>query len=517
MVGQEQLQVIMCAAESVPFVKVGGLGDMVGSLSKALGQFGVRVSIILPAYKSIHHEQYGLHRSPNLPQFSIPFGADLLPVEVFQSRMPGTEIEVYFLRCGQYFDREGIYDDPGTREGYTDNMQRFVAFMKAAIQLSPRLGAPPDIFHCHDLHTGLIPALLRINHKEDPFWSHTGILFTLHNLAYQGVYPKESLYWAGIDSSHFYPGSAFEYWGQTNFLKAGIEYADSLNTVSRAYASEIQSGAEFGHGLEGLLRRREADLTGIVNGIDCEVWNPETDLFIPAHFSQRDLSGKSVCKAEVQRAFGLPQVGPRTPLIGILSRLVDQKGFDLIQDAISELTHCNLQLAVLGIGQQKYQDLFKDIARSCPEKISARFEFDNRLAHLIEAGCDMFLMPSRFEPCGLNQLYSLRYGTVPVVRATGGLADTVIDYNPTTQEGTGFTFISYSARAMMESLRRALDAYADPQCWHGIMLRGMDQDWSWVVPARKYLQLYEEISRRKRLQVSHTPSFLKTRSETPEE
>jgi len=345
------------------------------------------------------------------------------------------------------------------------------------------------------MHTGLIPGLLRTNHHDDPFWSRIGTLFTIHNVAYQGVYPKEALQWAGIDGRHFYPSSPFEFWGKTNFMKAGIEYADFLNTVSETYALEIQSSPEYGYGLEGLLGRRSKHLIGIMNGIDYEVWNPETDPFIAAHFSDKDLSGKAVCKAELQKAFGLPQAGAGAPVIGIVSRLVEQKGFDLLQEAVPAIGELNLQMVVLGIGQRKYQEMFRQMAQQYPDKISVRFEFDNRLSHQIEAGCDMILMPSKYEPCGLNQLYSLRYGTVPIVRATGGLADTVTNYNALSSVGTGFTFEAYSAAEMMVAVRRALEVYARSDRWQGIVARGMSEDWSWSRSARKYIDLYWKIKR----------------------
>jgi len=466
---------------------------MVGSLSKALARLGLKVIVLMPAYKAIHHDRHGIHPCPLSPNFSIPFGKDYLSVEVFQGRVPGTEIDVYFLKCGSYFDRDGVYDDPVKREGFPDNMQRFIAFMKAAVNLLPRLGLPPDVLHCHDLHTGLIPGILRINNRNDPFWSRVGTLYTIHNAAYQGVYPKESLYWAGIEARHFYPGSPFEFWGQTNFLKVGIEYADLLSTVSRTYAKEIQSSYEYGYGLEGLLSRRKADLSGILNGIDYEVWNPEADPFIPSHFSAGDLSGKAVCKAELQKLFGLPQRS-KTPLIGIISRLVDQKGLDLVGGAISEIAQLDLQIVVLGLGQQKYHDMFIRFAQQYPQKIAVRLEFENKVSHQIEAACDMFLMPSRYEPCGLNQLYSLRYGTVPIVRSTGGLADTVTDYDLDLDRGTGFVFTDYNPAEMMRAVRRALAVYPDQQRWQRVVLRGMQHDCSWEKSAREYMQLYGKIS-----------------------
>jgi starch synthase len=354
-----------------------------------------------------------------------------------------------------------------------------------------RLRRPFDVIHCHDSHTALIPGMLRVNYRDDPVFSGTGTLLTIHNLAYQGLFPKESLAFAGIDLQHFYPLSPFEYWGQVNFMKAGIELADKVNTVSKTYSVEISTGPEFGMGLEQAVQRRKADLSGIMNGIDYDEWNPEKDPLIPAPFSVRDLSGKSKCKESLLEYFGLPHSGDRVPLMGIVSRLVDQKGFDLIAEAVEEITSLNLRLMILGMGQKKYHDLFAHIASRNPEKVGVRLAFDNRLAHQIEAGCDFFLMPSKFEPCGLNQLYSLRYGTIPIVRAVGGLADSVIDYNR--GEGTGFRFVEYKSGEMVAAIRRALTLYSDPARWRELVIRAMRQDWSWDRSAAEYLNLYQTI------------------------
>jgi starch synthase len=335
--------------------------------------------------------------------------------------------------------------------------------------------------------------MLRVNHADQPFFSRVRTLLTIHNIAYQGICSRDSLDYAGIDSSNFHPMSPFEYWGNVNFLKAGIELADGLNTVSKTYANEIQTDPELGMGLEGILIKRYKDFSGIINGIDYSEWNPETDPLIPARYSIYDLSGKGKCKKHLLQYFGLPQLRRRVPLIGIVSRLADQKGFDLIEESIQGMAALDLQLVVLGTGQKKYHDLFERIVAKYPQKIAARFSFDNRLAHMIEAGCDMFLMPSKFEPCGLNQLYSFRYGTIPIVRATGGLADTVIPYHDHDTTGTGFSFSEYASGAMMTAIKQALIAYADPDRWLDLTKRVMSQDWSWNKSAAQYVQLYQSI------------------------
>jgi starch synthase len=490
MAGNIPLRIVMLAAEASPFAKVGGLGDVVGALPKALEQLGMNPMVIIPAYRAVQTGTSDFHHCKSVSGFGIPMGSSAEHAEIFQSRMDGTGVDVYMIGSQKYFDREGIYNDPSTGEGYPDNMERFIFFMKSAIELMIRLGAPFDIIHCHDSHTALVPGLIKMNYREHPIFAGAGTLFTIHNLAYPGLYSKEALDYAGIAPEHFYPSSPFEYWGQVNFMKAGIELADKVNTVSRTYALEIRTNPEFGLGLEGVLQSRSEDLCGIMNGIDYDEWNPETDPLIPAHFSAADLSGKEKCKRSLQRHFHLP-IRKRVPLVGIVSRLADQKGFDLIAQAIKEIMAFDLQLVVLGTGQQKYHDLFRHLASDYPGKMGLRLAFDNVLAHKIEAGCDLFLMPSKFEPCGLNQLYSLRYGTIPIVRETGGLADTVIPYD--SEKGTGFSFSNYTAVEMMAAINQALKVYSDPPAWKSLMVRAMSQDWSWNKSAKEYLQLYQSI------------------------
>ena len=485
------LRVVMFAAEAAPFAKVGGLADVVGALPRALAKEGAKPAVVIPAYRSVDFSKHKIRSCAAVPGFEIPIGSVREHADVYQTTMNGSEVDVYLIGSRKYFDRDGIYDNPATLEGYADNMERFTFFMKSGLELLSRLGLPADIIHCHDSHTALIPGILNLNHRGGPPFDRAGTLLTIHNLAHQGLYPQESLVYAGIDLRHFYTGSPYEYWGRVNFMKAGIELADKVNTVSQKYAVEIQTDPEFGMGLEGVLRGRKEDLCGIVNGIDYEEWNPETDPLIPAHFSRFDLPGKAKCKEDLLRYFGLPVSRDRVPLIGIVSRLADQKGFDLIERAAAEIMALNMQLVVLGTGQKKYHDLFARISSQYAGKAGVRLAFDNELAHRIEAGCDLFLMPSKFEPCGLNQLYSLRYGTIPIVRATGGLADTVIPYGA--GKGTGFCFSGYTSGEMLTAIKKALAIYSDPVRWNNLVVRAMSQDWSWNRSAREYLQLYKRI------------------------
>jgi len=489
MIEKNPLKIAMIAAEAAPYAKVGGLGDVVGALPKALDKLGASVTVIIPGYA-------GANACPSEPcravsGFDVPMGNFTERASIFQTVMKGTSVEVYLICSSRYFDREGIYDDPFTKEGYADNMERYVFFMKAAVELLRHMNVPFDILHCHDSQTALIPALIRENYEASPFFIRLKTVFTIHNLAYQGIYPREALELAGIAPRRFYSGSPFEYWGQVNFMKAGILLADQVTTVSPTYAEEIQADAEFGMGLEGVLCERKQDLRGIINGIDYEEWDPSTDPFIAARFSSENISGKAVCKDDVLRCFNLPRPTKRTPLIGVVSRLADQKGFDLVAQAMPEIASMNMQMVVLGNGQQKYHDMFSDIAARYPDKVGVRLGYDNPLAHRIEAGCDMFLMPSKYEPCGLNQLYSLRYGAIPIVHRTGGLVDTVEPYAG--NEGTGFSFSEYSAEALLKSIREALALYATPFRWKKLTLRAMSKDWSWHNSAHRYLELYQSL------------------------
>ncbi len=495
--GQKPWTIAMLAAESVPYAKVGGLGDVVGALPQYLEKLGAHPIIIIPAYRDIHHENHGIVPYSAIPWLDVQFGPGQIRAEIFHTRMKGTSIEVYLVGCPQFFYRHGIYDDPMSGEGFHDNMERYFFFVKASLEFLKRNGQPIDIIHCHDSHTALAPGLLRANLDHDPFFSRTGSLYTIHNLAYQGIYPREALSLAGVDYRFHYPASPFEFWGKLNMMKVGIECADLVNTVSETYAHEIQSSPEYGYGLEGVLRGRSQELFGIVNGIDYKEWSPSIDPLIPARYSARNLAGKAKCKSEVLKQFGFRHAEDGLPLIGMVSRLADQKGFDLVADAMKDIAHLPLRLMVLGQGQQRYQDLLRHFAHRHPHRIAVKIGFDNRLAHEIYAGSDMFLMPSRFEPCGLNQLISLRYGTVPVVRSTGGLVDTVEDYSETTGAGTGFRFQHYSSWDMVNALRRALVLFDDRPRWLELMRQAMERNWSWEESARRYMNLYERIFHKK--------------------
>jgi starch synthase len=397
----------------------------------------------------------------------------------------------------RFFDRPGIYNDPETGEGYPDNGERYLFFCRAAFEGLKLLGGPYDVLHAHDHQAGWAPCFLRTHEANEPAFANTAAVFTIHNLGYQGLHDPWVLALAGFGRDQFYPGGPFEFWGRVNYMKVGLMFADMLSTVSPRYAEEIRSSGEYGFGLEGVLQRRAADLRGIVNGIDDAYWDPARDHYLRHPYDKEHPAGKWKNRQDLIAECGFPSK-PDWPLIGMVSRLVDQKGFDLIEEARQELARLEARFVVLGTGQARYQELFAGLAQRDPERFCYRIGFDERFAHLIEAGCDLFLMPSRYEPCGLNQMYSLRYGTVPVVRATGGLADTVDDFDPATRRGTGFVFQRYEPSDLVNALRRALAVYRQPHLWSTLRTNGMSQDFSWRKSAAGYDRLYDEALERVR-------------------
>jgi starch synthase len=488
---KRKLKILIATPEAVPFAKTGGLADVTGSLPKALSKLGHQVKIILPKYKMVNETTFNLQEvNLNIPEISLGEKKERIKLKNFQLADSG--VECLFIVDDKYYDRDELYKDKTTGFDYADNDERFILFARGSLEILKALNWQPDIIHANDWQSALIPAYLKTLYAGDPFFADTSTLFSIHNIAYQGNFPKDSFAKIGIAKDLFYPTSPFEFWGNVNFLKVGISYADILSTVSERYAVEIQSSSEFGFGLEGVLRTRNADLYGIVNGIDYEEWSPEKDKYIPCHYSEEDFSGKEKDKRALLKKCNLPGTKKDVPLIGIISRLADQKGFDLLAEISDKLLSLDLRLVILGTGDEKYHKLFKQMAKKYPQKISVNLRFDNALAHLIEAGADMFLMPSRYEPCGLNQLYSLKYGTVPIVRETGGLADTIQDYDPNTSEGTGFVFKNYDSDELLEAVERALQVYEQKEVWTKLMKKGMQKDFSWQASAKKYEDLYQK-------------------------
>jgi starch synthase len=475
------MHIAFVASECVPYSKTGGLADVVGALPRALVAAGHEVTVYLPRYR-----QTKLTNAKILiPSLTIPFDDHYRFCSIIDG---GTHngVRFYFVEYPYYFDRDGLY---GTSAGdYPDNAERFAMLSRAALEASKVLGVP-RVFHCHDWQTALIPVLLRTQYAEDPAFREVATVFTIHNMGYQGVFSPDTLPLLTLPWDLF-TILKMEFFGNVNFLKGALVYADFVTTVSRRYSQEIQT-TEFGFGLDGVLRDRSSTVSGIVNGVDYEEWNPKTDKFIAAQYSSEDLQGKMKCKQDLLTAFGVTDPNPRLPVIGIVSRFAAQKGFDLIAQVIDRLVREEMILVILGTGDRQYENMFARIAKQFPEKISVKIAYDNALAHKVEAGSDMFLMPSRYEPSGLNQMYSLKYGTVPIVRATGGLDDTIEPWDPRTGKGTGFKFLEYSGEQLLSTVRQALQAFQDQSSWQILMRNGMSKDFSWNASAREYARVYE--------------------------
>ena len=484
------LRVLFVTPEGVPFAKTGGLADVAGALPKFLRDLGCETKVVMPYYRTV--KESGLPLQYLGQEIEVPMGDEILKADLYQGQM-SPDIPVYFIGRDEFFDREQLYGTP--KGDYFDNASRFIFFSKAALILCQSLPFSPDIIHHHEWQTGLIPAYLRSIHQSTPRFSKTAIAFTIHNIAYQGIFKKEKFPLTGLPVEMYNP-EGIEFWERINFMKAGIVYADVINTVSQKYSEEIQT-PEFGHGLEGILRKRGEDLYGILNGVDYQDWDPSHDPYLIARYSSRDLSGKRACKKDLLKEFNLPASLEEIPLLGMISRLADQKGFDLLAGILEELFTLPIGLVVLGTGDQKYHDLLNQVARKYPQKTGIRITFDDRLAHKIEAGADFFLMPSKYEPCGLNQIYSLRYGTIPIVRATGGLDDTITNYDPETGRGNGFKFVRYAPRDFLNQVRTAIGYYSRPDHWKQLLQNAMATDFSWQRSAKAYLQLYRKALEKK--------------------
>lgn len=472
------MKILIASPEVVPFAKTGGLADVAGALPKALSDLGHDVRVILPKYKMVDAKKFGLKLVMSGIQIGMLDRTEI--ADVYEAKIPGCDVEVYFIANDKYFGRDGLYQDKGV--DYPDNSERFVFYSRASLEFIKRLGWQPDILHTNDWQSALMIMYIKTTLKNDRFFSDIATVYSIHNMGYMGLFPPETMNTLGLGWEYFTPDT-LEFWGKVALTKAGFVFADVINTVSEQYSREIQT-PEFGYGLEGLLKHRAQDVYGIVNGIDYDLWNPETDRLITKQYGPKTLKGKLDNKKALQKQNGLPLSD--VPLIGIISRLADQKGFDILAQDIENIMKMDLQIVLLGTGEPKYHDLFKQMKQKYPEHLGLNLGFDAALAQLIYAGSDMFLMPSRYEPCGLGQLISYKYGTVPIVRKTGGLADTVQDGS------TGFVFETYSSIALHDAIRRAIAAYKSKDRWTKMMVKDMALDYSWGASARKYVELYRK-------------------------
>ena len=475
----------MASSEAVPYAKSGGLADVSGSLPTALADLGCRIHLFLPFYREIMKKNFPLQRSSK--GLAPVIGKKERSIDVYShDSSPG--ITVHFIREDSFFDRSGLYGEGGV--DYRDNGQRFALFCQSVLLACDDMRIEPDLFHLHDWQAALLPVFLK--HRPDLFPSLASrpTLLTIHNLAYQGLFPPATLESVELPRD-LLSVEGLEFYGNVNFLKGGILSADAVSTVSRRYCREIQT-TEYGNGLEGVLALRRGDLYGILNGVDYETWNPASDPHLAAVYSLADPSGKEACKEDLLDRMALPADLSR-PLMATISRLIDQKGFDIILPLVPSLVKLGYRYILLGTGEARYEKAFSELAEEYPDDVAVKIAYDETLSHQIEAGADFFLMPSRFEPCGLNQIYSLRYGTVPIVRATGGLDDTVMNFETSAGSGNGIKFEEYSPAALLQGARRGIDIYSNPSWRSRIMSNAMRSDYSWRSSAFEYLDLYKKL------------------------
>lgn len=477
------LKVVFATSEVVPFAKTGGLADVSGALPNYLKKKDVDISVFMPNYGSIKHFDFKIELVEGMKNIPIRLGGIVTTYSVFKGKIPNTDVDVYLIDNPYYYHRGKVYTQD------SDEDERFILFQRAILETVQRLQWEVDIFHCNDWQTALIPIYLKTTYKWDKIFENTKSLLSIHNMAYQGVFGSESFFKLNLDSSLMLKDGDLEYYGNVNFLKGGILYADAVSTVSPTYANEIQT-PEYGCQLDSILRRRAGRVSGILNGVDYDIWSPEKDELIPFNFDKIDLSGKVECKKYILEQADL-DYNPNVPVLGIVSRLTSQKGLKLISEIIFDLMELDIRILILGSGEKALEDFFRKSANTFPHKIAFHTGFNNELAHLIEAGSDMFLMPSSYEPCGLNQIYSLKYGTIPIVRKTGGLADTVQQFNPNSGEGNGFVFEEFSSHQLYWTIRFALKTYENLGLWSKIVQNAMTADFSWEKSAEEYLNLYK--------------------------
>lgn len=494
------MRIVVASSEAVPFSKTGGLADVASALPKALSQIGHDVSIIAPHYPQIHAKHRDLPPVEDINvALRVPVGQKFVDAKVLKSHLPGSKVAVYLIDQPGYFDRPGIYVE--NDQDYRDNCERFVFFSRAVIEAADRLRLAPDVIHANDWQTGLIPALVSIEARHQTGHEQLASVFTIHNMAFQGRFWHWDMNLTRLDWKYF-NWQQMEFFGHLNLLKTGISFADMITTVSPTYAREIQT-PEFSYGLHGALAAHRDNLVGILNGVDTEIWNPATDPYIAKTYNADTVeAGKAACKAALQKRLGLP-IRPDVPMFGGISRMTSQKGFSLIGQCADVLLDLDIQLVFLGTGDPRYEALLSELAAKHPEKVSTTIGYNEELSHQIEAGCDIFLMPSEFEPCGLNQMYSLIYGTVPIVRAVGGLADSVIDasdVNRANGTANGFSFTDFRGESLFWNICRARSMFADKTAWRQIQRQGMQRDWSWTHSAGEYVRVYERAIARRRLE-----------------
>lgn len=479
--------VLFLSSEVVPYAKTGGLADVAGALPGALRRLGVDMRVALPLYRSVRAGGFELR--PLLDRIEVPLGRMHLPAAIWETQTD-EGVPVYLVEREDLYDRPNLYGTP--MGDYYDNLERFSFFCHAVLRMAEAISFRPHLIHCNDWQTGLLPALLSGPYIHSPVLGGVPTIFTIHNLGYQGIFPPEKFPVTGLSAPEFFHRDGLEFWGNFSLLKAGIVYSRAIATVSPTYAREIQT-PEFGLGMEGILHYRRSALWGILNGVDYRHWDPATDPHLPENYFPGKMGGKKRCKEALIQEAGLDPGLLARPLLGMTTRLAAQKGLDLVTAVLDEILALDVGLVVLGTGEEHYQRALQEASRAHPRRLAVRIGFDESLAHRIMAGVDIFLIPSRYEPCGLTQMYAFKYGTVPLVRATGGLEDTVRQYDPTSGQGNGFKFGPHEPSAFLECVRQAVALYEQPTQWRNLVLNGMKEDFSWDRSARQYLELYGSV------------------------
>lgn len=491
----KKLKILFVTSEVLPFIKTGGLADVSSALPQKLLEMGHTIRLVVPKYGAIDERKFKIHEVVRLKDLTMKIGQKEVVYSLRSSFLvgPKARVQIYFLDNVEYFgSRHSLYSDPLSGEDFQDNDERFILLARSVFELISKLGWVPDIIHCNDWQCGLVPVYMKTLFKDDPVISQVKSLYTVHNFGFQGIFPKTTFAKTGLPEE-LNSDSGILQKGKVNFLKAGLQFADTINTVSETYAKEICSSDDYSEGLQKILNQRKKDIFGIINGIDDVIWNPEKDKIIEKKYSSKNIEEKESNKIALAEKFGF-NYKENVPVIAMITKLLDGKGMDLVKESFKELMKLDIQLVLLGTGERKYHKFFEDAAFKYKDKFTCFLGFDEGLAHHIEAGADMFLMPSRYEPCGLNQMYSLVYGTVPIVRETGGLADTVQNYSDKNPNGNGFVFKKYDSKDMMKEISRAVDIYKnDKKTWQKIMKNGMKSDFSWLNSAKNYVDLYKKM------------------------